>query len=179
MSRNRFACHALAVSLIAFAAGCPSPSATPVTNAPPGREVDQQPAVARYFSQHNDRGMLASMSIVDSHFEPNSDRLSGAGEERLERYAELLFESGGTVNYDTALSDAHLVAARLAAAREFLLAVSLNTTAPILVEQGPSGGRGMSARESIAGQAVAKQAEPRGSAYNLQGAGGSAQGGGN
>lgn len=177
MTRRTLVFAALAGGLFA-GTGCPPPPETKITNAPPGREVEDQPAVARYYASHNDRGLLASKAIVDAHFESDSDRLSGAGEVCLERFAELLADSGGTIRYDTAIADPNLVALRIATAKEYLAAISLNPGAPIDVVQGPSGGRGMSARESIAGQGVAKQPEPRGNAYSLQGAGGSAAGGG-
>jgi hypothetical protein len=135
-------------------------------NAPPQGEAPAHPEWTDYYTYHNDQGMLADMSIADIHFVPHSACLSGAGEARLERYAELLAAHGGTINYDTALSEHKLLDGRLQVARDFL-AQACPGGEPIDVMVGPAGGRGISNKEASDGAAVAQQAELRKNAYFL------------
>ncbi|MFH1419431.1 MAG: hypothetical protein ABII12_14240 [Planctomycetota bacterium] len=135
-------------------------------NAPPQGTAENHPRMAQVFAYHNDQGMLADMSIADIHFVPHSADLSGVGEARLERYAELLATSGGSIRYDTGLGDVKLITARLASAERFLRE-ALPSTGTIEVATGLPGGRGMTVQESSAGKAVAEQPEPRQTAYYL------------
>ena len=149
-------------------AGCHDPEPTITMNSPPGSEDANRTTVGEYFAYHNDQGMMADLSIADMHFIPDSEHLSGTGEARLERYAELLATSGGRLYYDTRVSDTVLVDARLRVAREFLMQVSPGSKR-IDVVVGMPRGRGMDAIESSAGRGVAQQPEPRGPAYHLAG----------
>lgn len=153
--------------------GCIQPEEPTSMNMPPSGDWQRQSELSEYFAYHNDQGMIADRSLSDIHFVPHSVQLSGTGEVRLARYAELLSEEGGTLNYQTAVCDEELIEARLAVARSYL-AKACQTGKEINVVLGLPGGRGMSASEATDGQAVAKQPEPRGTAYKLSGAGGSA-----
>lgn len=150
-------------------AGCADPHDSTRANAPPQGESDEQNDIAEFFAYHNDQGMMADMSIADIHFVPHSAELSGVGEARLERYAELLAETGGTLHYDTATRDEQLIEDRLDRARAFL-AQNIPSNRTIEIALGLPGGRGMDARESLAGQVIAKEPEPRDTAYDLAGA---------
>jgi len=141
-------------------------------NAPPQGYAEDHPRITHYFVYHNDQGMIADMSIADMHFIAHTSELSGAGEARLGRYAELLALSGGIINFDTKLRNEDMILARLASAREFL-ADSVPGARPVDVVVGLAGGPGMRSQEAAAGVAVAKQPEPRGTAYKLATAGGS------
>lgn len=152
-------------------AGCVPPEDKGVMNAPPQGDSDVRHPMTEYYAYHNDQGMMADMSISDVHFVPHQRYLSGTGEARLERYAELLATTGGRLNYDTSLSDRALIQERISVAEDFL-AKAIPSNQRVQVALGGPGGRGMSATEAIAGQEVAKQPEPRGTAYNLIGAGG-------
>lgn len=153
------------------ALACTQPEETTSINTPPTDPAEARKELAQFFAYHQDQGMMHDRSIADIHFVPGSTHLSGTGEARLARYAELLSDSGGTLNYDTRLSDATLVNARLDAARQFL--ARYNVGGPqIQVALGMPNGRGMGAFETAAGQAVAQQPEPRGTAYRLSGAAG-------
>jgi hypothetical protein len=147
--------------------GCAEPT-RPRLNAPPQGESSDKPEWGRYFDYHDDQGMLADMSIADIHFVPHSAEISGVGEVRLERYAELLARTGGRISYDTSLRDQALVEARLANARTFLKD-ALPTAKTIDVVLGLPGGRGMTTKEASLGKAVAEQPEPRSTAYKLKG----------
>ncbi len=163
----RFVKLSLVGTVLFASVGCMPPD-TELLNAPPQGTTDSRNNLAEFYAYHNDQGMIADMSIADIHFVPHSATLSGAGEARLGRYAELLASSGGTLNYDTKIQDDALVQARMAAAREFL-ALAYPSEHQIDVVAGLPGGRGMNVVEAAGGLAVAKQAEPRGTAYNLSG----------
>ncbi|MBX3395012.1 MAG: hypothetical protein KF841_06555 [Phycisphaerae bacterium] len=168
---------AASVMFLAFGSACNQDTETVSMNGPQTEDSPPQPALAEYFANHNDQGMMSDMSIADIHFIPHSPHLSGTGEVRLERYAELLASTGGVLHYDTNLQNSELLEARLAMAREFLAHATPGKN-EIKVELGMAGGRGMTAAEAAAGQGVAKQPEQRGRAYNLTNAGGGMGGGG-
>ena len=135
-------------------------------NAPPQGEAPEHSSVTEYYAYHNDQGMLADRSIADIHFVPHTAELSGTGIARLDRYAQLLASDGGTLHYDTAIRDRQLLNDRLAAANEFLADISFGE---IRVVSGLPGGPGMGSNEAIGAAAVARQPEPRSSAYSLEG----------
>ncbi len=160
---------AIAPALVAIA--CNQPEDTTSMNIPPTDPAEARKELAQFFAYHDDQGMMHDRSIADIHFVPGTTYLSGTGEARLARFAELLSDMGGTLNYDTRIQDATLVNGRLGSARQFLQ--RYNVGGPqIQVALGMSGGRGMSHFETAAGQAVAQQPEPRGTAYRLSGAAG-------
>ncbi len=146
--------------------GCAANNEYTRLNAPPQGDAPAHPEWRDYYTYHNDQGMLADMAIADIHYVPHSSCLSGVGEARLERYAELLAANGGTLNYDTALTDQTLLDARLKTAKDFL-AQAIPKGKAIDVMVGPAGGRGMSNKEATAAAGVAQQPEPRKTAYKL------------
>lgn len=135
-------------------------------NAPPQGDAAHHAESAAYYAYHDDQGMLADMSIADIHFVPQTAELSGTGLARLERYAELLAATGGTIHYDTASRDQALIETRLATAKAFLKE-AVPSARPIEVVVGLPGGRGMTAKESSAAKGVAEQPEKRERAYKL------------
>lgn len=165
-------------AVLAVAAGaCVPPEDTVSINSPSLSEFGEEQSLGEYFAYHNDQGMLADRSIADIHFIPHTAELSGTGQARLERYAELLATTGGTLHYDTALGDETLLEARLASAKSFI-SKAVPSVHPIDVVLGIPGGRGLRATEAYAGQEIAREPEPRGTAYHLRGAGGAASAGG-
>jgi hypothetical protein len=138
----------------------------PRLNAPPQGDATAHPDWHAYYPYHNDNGMLADMAIADVHFIPHTAELSGTGQARLERYAELLATRGGTIAYNTTIADEKLKAARVATAKAFVNKAIPGTRA-VEVVVGLPGGRGMGAKEASAAAAVAKQPEPRNTAYRL------------
>lgn len=153
-------------STVLVSSGCGDPT-KPRLNAPPQGQAPDHPEWGRYYDYHDDQGILADMSIADIHFVPHSPELSGAGEARLERYAELLARTGGRICYDTSLRDQAMIDARLATARTFLKD-ALPTAKTIEVALGLPGGRGMTSREASAAKGIAEQPEPRSTAYKLK-----------
>lgn len=95
-----------------------------------------------------DQGLIADMSIADMHFVPHTAELNGTGRARLERYAELLAGHGGTLTFDTSLSDSDLIAARIQSA-EIFVNEYVPDDSKIAVVTGLSGGRGMAADEAV------------------------------
>jgi hypothetical protein len=148
--------------------GCVAQDKSERLNAPPQGAGRAHPKWAQLYVYHNDQGMMADRCICDIHFVPHTPDLSGAGVVRLERYAELLAMTGGTLNYDTAIQDTGLVDARVQVAKDFL-AEAMPSTQEIDVVVGLAGGRGLTAQEAIEGRDVAQQPEPRGTAYHLSG----------
>lgn len=144
--------------------GCQAPIER--MNAPPQGESETKSTLAESFAYHEDQGMLSDLSLADLHFVPHSADLSGVGVARLERYAELLASSGGTLNFTTSSRDPELTAQRLAAANDFLKR-AVPGSKPVQVVLGLPRGRGMAAKESVAGKGVAKQPETRLRAYRL------------
>jgi len=155
----------VAVAALAGSASCTMPDAQRM-NSPPQGEGPGRPAWTDIYAYHNDQGMMADMSIADIHFIPGSPDLSGTGIARLERYAELLAASGGTLHYDPTIGDEELIQARLACAADFLVA-AMPSDMRIRITPGLPAGRGLSALESKGGQDVARQAEERKNAYDL------------
>ncbi|MCB9852213.1 MAG: hypothetical protein H6819_03885 [Phycisphaerales bacterium] len=177
MRRPRLRSFCILIPAMA-ALACNQPEDTTSINTPPTDPAESRKELAQFFAYHQDQGMIHDRSIADIHFVPGTVFLSGTGEACLARYAELLSETGGTLNYDTRLADATLVNGRLGTARQFLS--RYNVGGPqIQVALGMPGGRGMSHFETAAGQAVAQQPEPRGTAYRLTGASGVASSGSN
>jgi len=153
------------VLLALFGSSC-APDKPRLNSPPQGYEEPHSPMVA-YYVYHNDQGLLADMSIADIHFVAHQSELSGTGEARMARYAELLATTGGTIHYDTSMADDKLLKARLAAANDFLKK-TVPGTKMVKVELGLAGGRGMTAREAKAARDVAEQPEPRDNAYHLR-----------
>lgn len=150
--------------------GCNQPEDTASINTPPYDPAESRKELAEFFAYHQDQGLMADRSIADLHFIPGTTYLSGAGEARLARYAELMQTTGGQINYDTHIGDSSLVQGRLASARQFLSGYTIGNKT-IDVQLGLAGGRGMSAEEAVAGRGVAQQPEPRNTAYKLESVG--------
>lgn len=164
----RYCLLALAVGSLG---GCQQPTESERMNAPPQGAGQSHPLWTELYAYHNDQGMMADRSIADIHFVPGSTDLSGTGVARMERYAELLATTGGTLWYGPSIQDKELIEARIATAKAFL-AQALPGAKTIHVALGLGQGRGMSAAEAKTGKTVANTAEARGTAYSLAGEGG-------
>ena len=92
--------------------------------------------------------LKSDMALADVHFEPHSARLNGLGEHRLQQFAEILVEDGGTLRLETRSPDAELNQERLRAVAEYLAATGV-ARERIEVVSGLRGGRGMTAKEAI------------------------------
>jgi len=152
--------------LVLSVAGCAGSGSSMSADATPQDEPYTQNNVTKYFASHQDQGMMADMSISDEYFVTHSAALTGTGETRLKRYAELLASTGGRLNYDASIADDDLIAARMEAARCFL-ADAMQSDQTIQVVLGLPGGRGMNGKDALAAREVAAEPEPRKTAYQL------------
>jgi hypothetical protein len=73
-----------------------------------------------YLDSMVDNASLQDMAIEDFHFAGHSSELSGTGAMYLSRLSPMLSTYGGTVNYDTTLTDDKLVQERIKHAKEYL-----------------------------------------------------------
>ncbi len=146
--------------------GCVQPQPAMRGNPHTQGEGGERPEWLDVFAYHHDQGLMSSRAIADLHFVPGSAELSGTGVARLERYAELLATSGGTIHYEPGITDEELIESRLQTARVFL-ANAIPNARGITVVVGPDEGRGLTAAESKGGWDVAKEPENRKDAYRL------------
>ncbi len=134
--------------LVALVGGCHLPTAR--LNAPPqGEAPARTSSIAPFYAYMTDQALMQDRSIGDLHFVAGTTELSGAGCARLARYAELLATRGGTIYYDTTISDPDLVGARVQTAKRYL-AEAVPSAAEIEVAVGLSRGRGMDSKEALA-----------------------------
>jgi len=162
---GRFMLAFSAVAMVLLG-GCVQPQ-PPLRGSPSTQgEGAERPEWVDVFAYHYDQGLMSSRAIAEIHFVPGSAELSGTGVARLERYAELLATSGGTIHYEPGISDEELIESRLQTARVFL-ANAIPNARGITVVAGADEGRGMTAAESKGGWDVAKEPENRKDAYRL------------
>jgi hypothetical protein len=136
-----------AVVLITLFAGCQEPVQR--LHAPPQGHAEMQHPMGDDITYMVDNGMLHDMSVTDIHFVPHTDFINSLGARRLNRYADLLLEIGGTIHYDTSETDEALIDARIAKVQDFLAHAGMDP-AKVTVERGMSRGRTTPAREAIA-----------------------------
>jgi hypothetical protein len=135
----------IAAGLIAH--GCAGPAER--LNAPPqGDSLTRHREMQQFYVYKTDQAMMQDRSIADIHFIPHAAELSGLGQVRLSRYAELYAAHGGTIYYDTALADDQLIEARIAAAKAFLAKAAPGEPG-IEVALGMPGGPGMESTEAL------------------------------
>lgn len=100
--------------------GCQQP--TQRLNAPPQGETDNPSSMQGPFQAMVDNSIQADMSLADIHFAGDSAQLSGVGEYRLKRLAEICKTYGGEVRYDTQLLNDKLAQQRLERVEQYLAA---------------------------------------------------------
>lgn len=108
-----------------------------------------------------DNALLHDMSIAEIHFVPHTRELSGTGIARLDRMAMMLDTYGGTVRYETDITDEEFVQKRLDHVHEYLATTGCDMSR-VEVKAMMSGGRGMSAVKALAAEDKAAQAEGAG-----------------
>ncbi len=106
------------ILILLLAGACQEP--TRRLNAPPQGASDSPHPMQNDLNYMVDNALLEDMCVSDIHFVPHTDQINSLGARRLNRYAELLLNIGGTIHYDTAERDGSLVDARLETVREYL-----------------------------------------------------------
>ena len=119
----------------------PEEEVAPQEDAPP-RDLNST------YQQMADNALLADMTMLDYHFQPQRTMLTSLGEQRLSRLASLMQTYGGSVRFSTSLTDQALIDARVQTMRKFLGECGLPTTTE-LVSVGMAGGEGMDAGQAI------------------------------
>jgi hypothetical protein len=94
---------------------------------------------------HN--AMLSDMSVSTIHFVPHTTRLNSLGTQRLDKYAEMLAEHGGTLHLQSA-GDTEFIRDRMNTVVEYLAAAGV-TRNRIGIRPGAAQGRGLAAAEAI------------------------------
>lgn len=114
--------------------------------------VDQPVAEAHdmrgTFDYMSDAAALADMTISDFHFVPHRPMLTPLGEQRLNQLAGLIEAYGGTVHFNTNLTDGELIESRFNAVIVALDDRGVDVTDEVLVLDMP-GSEGMRATEAI------------------------------
>ena len=133
-----------AVSLLVV--GCNTPGSR--LNAPPHGRACETSDLQGTFTYMADNALLADMTVNDSHFLPHRTLFNDLGQRRLGRLASLMEAYGGTIRFNTALTDEDLIERRVALVVDFLAEAGIDTTQDVVMRDMP-GGEGMSATEAI------------------------------
>ncbi len=134
----------VAVSLLA--GGCNTPGAR--LNAPPHGPAYTTADLQGTFTYMGDNALLADMTVGDMHFLPHRALLNDLGVQRLDRLAALMEAYGGTIRFNTELTDEDLIARRSGVIMDFLAQAGVDTTREVVMREMP-GGEGMPATEAI------------------------------
>ena len=146
--------------------GCNQPQQR--LNAPPHGAPMNTTDMQGTYTYMIDNAMLANMTMTDIHFLPHRKQLSSLGEERMSRMASLMEAYGGTLRYNSSVTDESLLSARMNTLMDFLAEAGIDTSGEVLVRD-LQGGDGMNASEAILirtleGSYQAKDAKQSGSA---------------
>ena len=145
----------LSVVLVAGAA-CNQPLTTTGVQETRMEEARSRPQA--HFTHMVDNAIAQDMSIADFHFVVHTSELSGAGVNRLDRMAPFLSTYGGTVRYETFITNEELIKQRLEHVREYLAMIDCDMSR-VDVTTMISGGRGMPARKAIENEERGTQPE--------------------
>lgn len=155
MSRTKELVSLLSGVAVVVLAGCHGDCRT-ATQQNMDRMDREQAAPRDYLANQVDNAILHDMSLADFHFIPHSKELSGSGVARLDRMALMLDTYGGTVRYETALTDKALIKGRLDNVKEYLTLVGVSME-KVALTTALSGGRGGVVRDALVAQDKAKE----------------------
>ncbi len=136
---------ALTLGGFLMVAGCAEPHKR--LNAPPQGASNHPHKMADQYTYMNDNALLAEMSMSPAHFLDGRPDLNGSGLRRLNRYAELLQQYGGTLHYDGVEDPEPLADQRMEKIRSFLAQSGVDQKS-CKVERGLAGGKGMRGQEA-------------------------------
>ena len=100
------------------------------------------------YDAMTDNAMLHDMAIAEIHFVPHRAELNTLGEERLERYALLLSDYGGTLSFQSSTTDEQFNEARIDSITRFLAETGI-AQERIVAQLGLRKSKGMGAEEAI------------------------------
>jgi hypothetical protein len=139
--------------IILLAGACQEP--TRRLNAPPQGASNAPHPMQNDMNYMVDNALLEDMCVSDIHFVPHTTQINSLGARRLNRYAELMLNIGGTIHYDTSERDENLVDARVETVREYLADAGADLSK---VEVVPGLPRGRETRATAAIQTMEKSA---------------------
>lgn len=117
-------------------------------NAPPHGQPYKTADMQGTLTYMVDNALLADMTVSDMHFLPHRAALNDLGTQRLSRLASLMEAYGGTIRFNTDLTDEELIARRTEVVVDFLTQAGIDTTREVVVRDMP-GGDGMQASEAL------------------------------
>ena len=138
----------LILPLIVVVAGTACNEKLTTTDVQMARMADARNDPRTYLSDMADNAMACDMSVADFHFVGHTSELSGTGAVRLDRLAHFLSMYGGTVRYETQLTNEELIKQRLSHVQEYLALAGCDMDRVDVLPM-ISGGRGMPARKAI------------------------------
>ncbi len=148
-NRSRFLVALIPATLVLTSIACHGPDHDQTANQLHQAHMDRSKSLhGQHLDDMADNAILQDMCLVDFHFVAHSSEISGTGADRLNRMARLLNTYGGTVHYQTDLSDADLVNKRLDHVKEYLTVAGCDMDR-VQVKPGLSGGRGIPARKAL------------------------------
>jgi len=139
--------------IILLAGVCQEP--TRRLNAPPQGASNEPHPMQNDMNYMVDNALLEDMCVSDIHFVPHTTQINSLGARRLNRYAELMLNIGGTIHYDTSERDENLVDARVETVREYLADAGADLSKVQVVPGLP---RGRETRATTAIQTMEKSA---------------------
>jgi hypothetical protein len=149
------------VVLIAPLAGCESDLWTkpesPVLHKPYHRY-----ALNRYYEPMAENAAATNLVFADGYFHPHTSEINSLGETQLDRMSLSLERFGGTVMYETRVSDEDLVDRRVAAVRQYFTDTGMDMDG-VTVASGLSRGKGMWAGDAIIAAEKAAKASDKSS----------------
>ena len=113
----------LGVMSVVLAVGCQQPAQR--LNSPPQGDTVNRSPLQEPFHAMVDNSVLADMSVADIHFAGSTPQLSGTGEYRLSKLAQVCKVYGGEIRYDTQLQNDKLLQDRLKRVEQYLAAAGL------------------------------------------------------
>ncbi|MCP4251217.1 MAG: hypothetical protein GY778_29625 [bacterium] len=107
-----------------ISAGCGEP--TERLNAPPQGQGAHRNEMQAFYAYMTDNATMSDSSLADIHFVPHTTELNSLGTARLTRMAQIMETYGGTVRYETRLTDEEMVDQRLVHVRDYLATTGID-----------------------------------------------------
>jgi hypothetical protein len=151
-------------ALLPLITGCETPpdEHSPLLHTPLNKE-----ALHTFYEPSIQHAVAYNMAMSDGHFQPHTVKLNGLGMHHLDRIGANLEQYGGTVRYETRITDEDLVTARLATVQNYLIDTGLDMT-DVKIVKGLSGGRGILSVDALEAREKLKRATTAEAATGVQ-----------